>query len=106
MRHIFLFFSLLLSLYCRAGTTTISNGCVKYLATGKVYELPVRIVDGMDLFAKFRWADPTSKYAIVFWKQDEATVIDLGPLGLYMDTGVDGKDLDGRRWLVAKTPWC
>jgi len=89
-----------------ADTTTIKDGCVKYLATGKVYEVELRIVDGGDLWPKYRWADVLTKYAIVFWGKDEATVIDLGVFGLLSDTGVNGKDLEGRNWKVARIPWC
>lgn len=90
----------------RADTTIISDGCVKYLATGKVYNVKVRIIDGEDLWPKYIWANVLDKYAIVFWSQDEATIINLGVFGLLSDTGSNGKDLQGREWKVAKYPWC
>ena len=102
-------FALLLACYCGAAaadTTAIENGCVKYLETGKVYNVRVSIVDGQDLWPKYSWANVLTKYAIVFWDKDEATVIDISVFGLIMDTGVEGKDLQGRRWKVAKQPWC
>ncbi len=71
-----------------------------------VYEVKLSIVDGGDLWPKYSWAKVTSKYAIVFWKQDEATVIDLGVFGFLIDTGQEGDDLQGRRWKVARAPWC
>ncbi|MNV36676.1 hypothetical protein D3C71_1281640 [compost metagenome] len=89
-----------------AVTTTIPDGCIKYEETGKVYEVQVQIVDGGDLWPKFSWANVLTKYAVVFWKQDEATVIDLGIFGLLMDTGVEGTDLQGHKWKVARRPWC
>lgn len=89
-----------------ADTQVIERGCVKYLETGKVYNVRVTIVDGKDLWPKYRWADVLTKYAIVFWDNDEATVIDISVFGLNMDTGVNGQDLQGRRWKVAKQPWC
>jgi hypothetical protein len=79
---------------------------VKYLGTGKVYAVPVRIVDGSDLWPKYSWAKVLTKYAIIFWNNEEATVIDVGVFGLLMDTGVEGTDLQGRRWKVARSPWC
>lgn len=99
----------LLALACRsacADTTIIEDGCVKYLETGKVYNVTVSIVDGEDLWPKYPWANVLTKYAIVFWNQNEATVIDISIFGLMMDTGVTGKDLQGRQWKVAKRPWC
>jgi len=89
-----------------ADTTIINDGCVKYLATGKVYEVKVQIVDGEDLWPKYSWANVLTKYAIIFWDNDEATVIDLGVFGLLMDTGATGTDLQGRMWKVARRPWC
>jgi hypothetical protein len=89
-----------------AETTTIEDGCVKYQATNKVYEVEIKIVDGGDLWPKYSWAKVLTKYAIVFWDKDEATVIDIGTFGLLMDTGVQGTDLSGRRWKVARRPWC
>ena len=89
-----------------ADTMVIENGCLKYLETGKKYEVEIKIVDGGDLWPKYSWAQVLDKYAIVFWAKDEATVINLGVFGFYMDTGQEGKDLQGRRWKVAKTPWC
>ncbi len=101
--------ALLLTAICTsasASTTVIENGCVKYLETGKVYNVRVNIVDGQDLWPKYSWANVLTKYAIVFWDNDEATVIDISVFGLILDTGVDGTDLQGRRWKVAKQPWC
>jgi ribosomal protein S8E len=89
-----------------ADTRIVKDGCVKYLETGKTYEVEVQIVDGEDLWPKYSWANVLTKYAIVFWAKEEATVIDIGVFGLHMDTGVEGKDLQGRRWKVAKSPWC
>lgn len=102
---IFLVFSLLPAL-SNAATTVVNDGCVKYLATGKVYELKVHIVDGGDLWPKYSWANVQTKYAVVFWDKEEATVIDLGVFGLLMDTGATGTDLQGRQWKVARSPWC
>jgi hypothetical protein len=99
----------LLSCLCtlaHADTTTVNDGCIRYLATGKVYEVELQIVDGQDLWPKYSWANVLTKYAIVFWDNDQATVIDVGVLGLVIDTGVNGKDLQGRQWKVAKRPWC
>ena len=103
------FFALLLACFCGtafADTTLIENGCVRYIETGKVYNVPLSIVDGKDLWPKYSWANLLTKYAIVFWDRDEATVIDISIFGLLLDTGVDGQDLQGRRWKVAKQPWC
>ncbi|UJW81181.1 hypothetical protein [Hydrogenophaga sp. SL48] len=102
--------SVLLLAFCcgvaSADTTVIEDGCVKYLETSKVYNVRVNILDGEDLWPKYSWANVLTKYAIVFWDKDEATVIDISIFGLLMDTGVEGKDLQGRRWKVAKQPWC
>ena len=101
--------ALLIALSCgssRADTTVIEEGCVKYKETGKVYNVRINVVDGKDLWPKYSWANVLTKYAIVFWDKDEATVIDISIFGLLMDTGVDGKDLQGREWKVAKRPWC
>ena len=89
-----------------ADTTIIEDGCVKYIETGKVYNVRVNIVDGKDLWPKYSWANVLTKYAIVFWNQNESTVIDISVFGLLMETGINGKDLEGREWKVAKRPWC
>ena len=102
-------FALVLVLWCGtsfADTTVIEDGCVKYLETGKVYNVRISIVDGQDLWPKYAWANVLTKYAIVFWNKDDATVVDISIFGLLMETGVEGKDLQGRRWKVAKQPWC
>ncbi|MCW0221113.1 MAG: hypothetical protein OJI67_22480 [Prosthecobacter sp.] len=101
--------ALLTAMFCTsvlADTTVIEDGCVKYIETGKVYNVRVNIVDGKDLWPKYSWANVLTKYAIVFWEKDEATVIDISVFGLLMETGVNGKDLQGREWKVAKRPWC
>ncbi len=89
-----------------AGSTIIEDSCVKYMETGKVYNVRFSIVDGADLWPKYSWANVLTKYAIVFWDKDEATVIDISVFGLLMDTGVNGTDLQGRDWKVARRPWC
>jgi hypothetical protein len=89
-----------------ADTRVIEDGCLKYLETGKRYEIRVSIVDGSELWPKYSWAQVLDKYAIVFWDKDEATVINLGVFGFLMDTGQEGKDLQGRGWKVARSPWC
>ena len=99
----------LITLYCPllfADTKTINDGCLKYLATGKVYRTKIQIVDGGDLWPKYSWANVLDKYAIVFWSKEEAVVINLGAFGFLMDTGNKGKDLNGKEWEVAKYPWC
>lgn len=98
--------SFFISFNVSADTRIVKDGCVKYLATGKIYNVEVQIVDGGDLWPEYTWANVLTKYAIVFWSQDEATVIDIGVFGMSMDTGVTGKDLQGREWKVAKYPWC
>jgi hypothetical protein len=102
----FLILSICLCSSVHADTRIVRDGCVKYLATDKSYNVEVQIVDGEDLWPKYSWANVLTKYAIVFWSQEEATVIDIGVFGLNMDTGVQGKDLQGREWKVAKYPWC
>ena len=89
-----------------ADVRLIEDGCLKYLETGKRYEVRINIVDGSDLWPKYSWAQVLDKYAIVFWDRDEATVINLGVFGFLMDTGQEGKGLQGRRWKVARSPWC
>lgn len=98
--------ALALPLVANAGTKVIQDGCLKYVATGKVYDVRIDIVDGTDLALKFGWANPLDKYAIAFWNQEEAVVINLGPFGFLMDTGNDGTDRQGRQWVVARRPWC
>lgn len=73
MRAIIFFVFSFLSALSNAATTTLNDGCVKYLATGKVYELKVHIVDGGDLWPKYSWAKVLTKYAVVFWDKEEAT---------------------------------
>jgi hypothetical protein len=102
----FLLFVSFLPSLSNADTTIINDGCVKYLATGKVYEVKVQNVDGKDLWPKYSWADVLTKYAIVFWDNDEAIVIDLGVFGLLMETDTTGTDLQGRKWEVGRRPWC
>ena len=89
-----------------ADTLIVNDGCVEYLETGKTYDVEIKIVDGEDLWPKYSWANVLTKYAIIFWSKDETTVIDIGVFGLHMETGVEGQDLQGRRWKVAKSPWC
>lgn len=46
-----------------------------------------------------------SQYVVIFWGQDQATVIELDdPYLSSLDS--DGKDQQGRRWRVAKTSFC
>jgi hypothetical protein len=106
MRVLLALFTAVFCNWALADTTVVRDGCVRYRDTGRVYEVRVNIVDGQDLWPKYSWASVVSKYAIVFWDNDEATVIDLGVLGFYMDTGVNGRDLQGREWKVARRPFC
>ena len=79
-------FALVLVLWCGtsfADTTVIEDGCVKYLETGKVYNVRISIVDGQDLWPKYAWANVLTKYAIVFWNKDDATVVDSRPCRIH-----------------------
>jgi hypothetical protein len=56
MRKTIFFLLLIISLpsLSNAETTIINDGCVKYLSTGKVYEVEVQIIDGKDLWPKIQ----------------------------------------------------
>jgi len=64
------------------------------------------MVDGESLWPDYSWANVKSKYAIVFLANDQSTVIDLGVLGLLIETDTIGVDLNEREWEVVKSPWC
>lgn len=86
--------------------------CVKYETEdgwSKGYSVNVTIIKGSELNRRTKTYNYSSysTYAVIFWGDDQASVIKLsyytGSIGVY---GVSGTDAQGREWKLAKNRYC
>lgn len=81
----------------------VTDVCAEYLGTGKKYKVEANIFTGSELNSKTHSLDYNwlSKYVVIFWGKDQATVIELdSPFGVNV-FGVEGKDQQGYRWSIS-----
>lgn len=74
---------------------------------GQSYRIEATVITGQELNSATRSINytPYSKYVVIFWQQNQASVIelDLPYLGVF---DADGKDQQGRRWKVSTNSIC
>lgn len=86
--------------------------CARYMTEAgwsHGYQVSASIISGAELNRRtgtFNYR-PYSTYAVIFWAQGEASVLELQYyLGSVGPIGLDAKDQEGRTWHVAETPYC
>ena len=80
--------------------------CAKQ-GNGQAYEVEATFTDGAELNAatgSFRFTS-FSKYVVIFWKQDQASVIELD-FPFVSVVGTSGTDQQGRKWEVSTSSLC
>lgn len=84
--------------------------CATYENTGKRYKVEANVYDGSELNRRTNSYNYNtySKYVVIFWNGDQATVIELdfsyGGVSAY---GSSGKDQQGYPWTVSSsTAYC
>ena len=107
-----LFFSIFLTwtVLSPAHSATRVDACAKYLNTNKAYKVEVTLISGSELNSKtytFDY-DAFSTYAVIFWSNDQASVIELDFfLGSLNPFGTKGYDQEGRPWEISSnTTFC
>ena len=83
--------------------------CAKYKNTGKEYKVNAQIMSGTELNRRTRSYDYNSfsKYAVIFWAQDQVSIIELDYPGTVSTWGTDGTDQRGYKWeLSSSTTYC
>ena len=84
--------------------------CAKYAANygwSEGYAIEATIASGSELnqaTGSFTY-DGLSTYVVIFWRQDQATIIKMS-FPYLSAIGMDGEDQEGRKWQVAKTSVC
>ena len=76
---------------------------VRYTSTGACYKVDVHVYSGRELNDAIGSMDyrPLSSYAVVFWSQDEVSIIKLNSyLGSLTAFGHKGVDQDGREYMI------
>ena len=88
---------------------TVQTVCAKYIGTGKSYKVEAQIMKGSELNRRVGGYNFTSynKYVIIFWGEENASIIELdysyGPSAM----GTEGKDQNGYRWEIStSTSFC
>jgi hypothetical protein len=82
--------------------------CAKYLGTGKAYHVEANILDGSELNDRvggYRFSS-FSKYVVIFWADDQASVIELDYSFGPSPVGTEGTDQEGYRWSVSDSSIC
>ena len=84
--------------------------CATYMGTGKKYKVETRVYSGSELNSKTRSIDYNSfsKYAVIFWGPNEASVIELDfAIAGISPLGSTGRDQRGYAWeLTTSTMFC
>lgn len=80
----------------------VLEACATYVGTGKSYEVNVNIYEGGELNRRTSTFDydSFSKYAVIFWSNDQASVIELDSTFCTLDFGCDGVDRKGYKWKI------
>ena len=80
--------------------------CATYSNTNKKYKVEAKVFTGIELNGKtnsFNY-QPYSKYAVIFWAEGQASVIELDyAFGGINQFGSYGKDQQGHRWELSTT---
>lgn len=83
--------------------------CAKYKNTGKSYKVNAQIMTGSELNRRAQTFgyNAYSKYAVIFWAQDQVSIIELDFPSSVSSLGSDGKDQRGHPWeLSSNTNFC
>ena len=81
-----------------------SDGCVKFMNTGKIYSKELNLLSGSELNSATNSFDYSSyaDYVVVFWNPGEASVIEMDAPFFRIDGwGSKGSDRRGARWEVS-----
>ena len=83
----------------------VNEVCAKYKNTNKEYKVQAHILSGTELNQKTKGYsyNSYSKYAVIFWGKDEASIIELDYPGTINSFGTDGKDQKGYKWEISKS---
>lgn len=78
--------------------------CATYTNTGSAYKVRANVMKGSELNKLTKTYNYTSynKYAVIFWADDQATVIELPSYCSFSSFGCDGKDQRGYPWKVKR----
>lgn len=87
----------------------VQTVCAKNIGTGKSYKVEAQIMKGSELNRRvggYNFAS-YSKYVVIFWGEEQASIIELdysyGPSAI----GTEGKDQNGYRWEIStSTSFC
>lgn len=87
----------------------VQTVCAKYMGTGKEYKVNAQIMAGTELNRRANTYNYSSysKYAVIFWAQDQVSIIELDYPGSVSAFGTSGKDQRGYKWeLSTSTSFC
>ena len=102
-----LFFAL--AICCNGQAAERKTVCATYKPTNRSYKVEATLLMGSELNQKTNSFDYVSfsKYVVIFWKENQTSIIELdfsfgpGPFG------TDGKDQQGREWEIStSTTFC
>lgn len=106
-KYLFMFF-LLISFNSHA--YEVLDVCATYSNTNKKYKVEAKVFTGTELNDKTKSYDwqPYSKYAVIFWAEGQASIIELDyAYAGITQFGTYGKDQQGNRWeLSSSTSFC
>jgi hypothetical protein len=77
--------------------------CAQYVDTGKAYHVTAISTYGTELNGathSFNY-NSLSRYIVIFWAQNQASVIDMGPIFSPSYIGSTGTDQEGRSWDIS-----
>lgn len=94
--------SLLLIIPNKVLAYEVVEACATYVGTGESYEVTVNIFEGSELNQRTSSFDYNSfdKYAVIFWGDDQASVIELESSICNTDFGCDGVDQRDYKWEI------
>jgi hypothetical protein len=79
--------------------------CAEYVNSGKSYHVHAISTNGNELNRATRTFDYNgfSKYVVIFWAENQATVIEMGCcfFGTPSAFGTDGRDQEDREWRIS-----
>jgi hypothetical protein len=111
MKAVFSGLALVLSLSFPAFATDyrVVNVCAEYTNTGKKYEVEAQVVSGAELNRRTQSYDyeTYTTYVVIFWAENQVSIIGLDFGGGPSLLGSDGVDQQGYPWNVSTgTTFC
>jgi hypothetical protein len=110
MKNLFIIAMALISfVYSDSDDSEEIEVCAKYRTEwewSKGYQVQARSIHSSELNGTGNGRFPMGYYVVIFWEQDQASIIKLEGVGPLGGMRREGEDRQGKRWEVKESSYC